>query len=367
MTDNNTLGQFDSSHPISNGVEPNQNPEIPEFNLQPDVSVPQAEQKLLAMPASYSRILIGSGFLAISIFSGMALITAYLPSFPDTPAEVQVAAAQAVEEARVYDGLQLSAKGAYVFDASNDHVLFKRNPETQLPLASITKVALALVAAEALPMESNVTISRSAVEKGGGGLTSGEKWRVRDLLDYMLIASSNTAAEALTEAAEPIMHDRYPEAPAGGAVIWRMNALARQLGLKATYFINPSGLDESLTQAGALGSAQDIATLFSYALRTNRDLFAGTSRTHATLGALNMPKRDVHNTNEALESIPHIYMGKTGLTDLAGGNLAIAFDAGENHPVIIVVLGSTPEGRFTDMEKLVSASMQLIGTSTPAR
>ena len=211
---------------------------------------------------------------------------------------------------------------------------------------------------EVLPMESTVTISREAVVKGEGGLTYGERWRVRDLIDYMLIVSSNTAAEALAEAADPLMRAKYPEAPAAEAIVWRMNLLAQQLGLHATYFINPSGLDESMTQAGALGSAHDIASLFAYAMRANRDLFAGTSREHATLGALNMPKKDVHNTNEALESIPNIYMGKTGLTDLAGGNLAIAFDASENHPIIIVVLGSTPEGRFDDMKKLVTTTIQ---------
>ena len=48
---------------------------------------------------------------------------------------------------------------------------------------------------------------------------------------------------------------------------------------------------------------------------------------------------------------------KTGFTDLAGGNLVIAFDAGLSHPIIISVLGSTQEGRFRDVEKLVTASL----------
>lgn len=48
---------------------------------------------------------------------------------------------------------------------------------------------------------------------------------------------------------------------------------------------------------------------------------------------------------------------KTGLTDLAGGNLAIAFDAGLGHPIVVVVLGSTEDGRLTDVENLVDATL----------
>jgi D-alanyl-D-alanine carboxypeptidase len=339
-------------------MEPEQNLPIQEPEIIPAPHIQEPPQLALPAPA-FNRMLVGGSFLVLSIFSAGALIVAYLPSYSKGPAQTQVAAAETISEhADAYAALDLQAKGIYVFDASNDTELFKRNPDAQLPLASITKVALALAVADVLPMESTVTISREAVQKGEGGLTYGEEWRVRDLIDYMLIVSSNTAAEALAEAADPLIRGKYPEAPADEATVWRMNVLAKQLGLNATYFINPSGLDESTTQAGALGSAHDVATLFAYAMRTNRDLFAGTSRAHATLGALNMPKKDVHNTNEALESIPHIYMGKTGLTDLAGGNLAIAFDASENHPIIIVVLGSTTEGRFEDMKKLVTTTIQ---------
>ena len=315
---------------------------------------PQSQRLLLGAPP-LRQMLVGGTFLAISIMSGMALVVAYLPPFGDSVPETQVAAAE-VAQPNLFDAVTVTGKGAYVVDASNDRVLYAKNPDAQLPLASITKVVLALVVADVLPMESTVTISSDAVMKGGGGLTYGEEWRVRDLIDYMLIASSNTAAEALAEAAETGIRVKYPQAPADRAVIWRMNRLASDLGMGATYFLNPSGLDESLTQAGALGSAKDIATLFSYALRTNRELFAGTSREFATLGPLNAPKRDVHNTNEALAAIPHIYMGKTGLTDLAGGNLAIAYDAGENHPIIVIVLGSTQEGRFSDVTKLVETT-----------
>lgn len=347
----------------------------PELHYIPEAPAPEAappdpvapaappQPVLLAAPP-LRQMLVGGSFLAVSIITGMALVTAYLPPFDISVPEVQVAAAHSAQP-DAYEGIQLSGKGIYVIDGTDDRVLYSKNPDAQLALASITKVMLALAVAEVLPMDETVMISREAVEKGGGGLTFGEVWKVRELLDYLLIASSNTAAEALAEAATEGIRAKYPESPAERVVIWRMNKLAKDLGMDSTYFLNPSGLDESITQAGALGSAKDVATLFSYALRTNRELFAGTSREFATLGPINGVKRDVHNTNAALVDIPHIYMGKTGLTDLAGGNLAIAYDAGENHPVVVVVLGSTQEGRFTDVTKLVETTQKALTPPPP--
>lgn len=352
------------------GQQADQQPElhyIPETpTATPEMHVPErAEQPLLLAAPPLRQMLVGGSFLAVSIVTGMALVTAYLPPFDVSTAEVQVASVQATQP-DAFEGIQITGKGVYVIDATNDRVLYSKNPDAQLPLASITKVMLALVAADVLPMDSTVVISREAVERGGGGLTYGEEWKVRELLDYMLIASSNAAAEALAEAADAGIRFKYPDAPAERVVIWRMNQLAKELGMTSTYFLNPSGLDESITQAGALGSARDIGTLFLYAMRTNRELFAGTAREYATLGPINGFKRDVHNTNAALSNIPHIYMGKTGLTDLAGGNLAISYDATENHPVIVVVLGSSQEGRFSDVTKLVETTQIALTPPPPA-
>ena len=57
-----------------------------------------------------------------------------------------------------------------------------------------------------------------------------------------------------------------------------------------------------------------------------------------------------------MQAIPGLLGGKTGYTNLAGGNLAVIYDAGLNHPIVVVVLGSTLEGRFGDVETLVDAT-----------
>ena len=85
------------------------------------------------------------------------------------------------------------------------------------------------------------------------------------------------------------------------------------------------------------------------------------TRINNTAGAYN----DANNTNEVALKIPNMIGSKTGYTDLAGGNLTIAFDAGLNRPIIITVLGSTRDERFTDVFTLVRACV-LYTSNAPA-
>ncbi len=285
----------------------------------------EASSAQVASRPPLSHLTLGVFFLALSLFGAASLMYAYFPSIATTANNAQTAAASSAKTEDLFKTLTFEAKSVFVYDAKNDTELFAKNPTAQLPLASITKVALVLAVSEVLDPESVVTISRDAVERGEGGLTWGEEWRVKDLIDYTLITSSNTGAEALAEAANPLLAQKYPAGSQKNATIWRMNSIAQELNMHETYFINPTGLDESVTQSGAQSSARDIAKLFTHVLKTKSELFAGTTKTNVTLSPVNYPERYAHNTNNALAEIDGLIMGKTGTTDLAGGNLAIAF------------------------------------------
>jgi D-alanyl-D-alanine carboxypeptidase len=140
-----------------------------------------------------------------------------------------------------------------------------------------------------------------------------------------------------------------------------MNYKAEQLGLTQTYFLNPTGLDENGTVSGGYGSAKDVAVLMSYILKHYPSLLVSTTQEKITVSSLDNRKIGAQNTNSVVSTIPGIIASKTGLTDLAGGNLAIAFDASFGEPFIVVVLGSTEEGRFTDVQKLVAATIDYLG------
>jgi D-alanyl-D-alanine carboxypeptidase len=71
------------------------------------------------------------------------------------------------------------------------------------------------------------------------------------------------------------------------------------------------------------------------------------------------------NTDLDVTHIPDPLLSKTGYTDLAGGNLVVVYDAGINHPIAVVVLGSTENGRFTDVQQLVNATLAHFGGVKP--
>ena len=301
-----------------------------------------------------------SGVVALLLLAAAAFVFvyAYMGSIAQTPS-TQAASAAAAEDA--FNGISLEAKSAVVIDLKTGQVLYGLNPDVQLPLASLTKTALVLAVVESLPVDTIITIPYDTAPKGAAmRLAKGEQWKLSDVINFTLIASSNEGANILAGAADAAIKSRYPQAPLGGAALWRMNDLARQLSLVHTYFLNVNGLDISTTQSGAYGSARDVATLFAYAASTSPGSFTGTTKDGLLLTDENGNTTSAFNTNEALGAIPGLIMGKTGYTDLAGGNLAVVFDVGLAHPVVDVVLGSSHEGRFTDMQRLVAAARDAV-------
>ena len=309
-----------------------------------------------AHPPKKNVKLVGVVTLALVVLVALGFAFAYAGS-AGVEEKAAAASAAAAFSPKPFASTTLTAKAAYVLDIPSGETLFSLNPDVQLPLASLTKIPLALVVAESMPLDSIITIPRDTASKGSAErLGKGEKWRVQDVIDFTLVASSNAGAEILAGAADAEIHRRYPQSPENGASLWRMNDLARQLHLTNTYFLNPSGLDVSTTLSGAYGSARDVAHLFAYAVTAEPDLFAGTASNGLLLTSVNGKTTSAFNTNESRDEIQGLILGKTGYTDLAGGNLAIVFDVGLAHPVVAVVLGSTRDGRFDDMQKLVAAA-----------
>lgn len=313
-----------------------------------------AKREMKQPPDNTSRSVYAFGGVALVGIAVVVLFTLYNASERQTRAHANVAAAAAHE---VPFGFAGSAKSVYVYDVSAKRVLYEHSADAQLPLASITKVPLVLSVAEVLEPYDQVIVSREAVMRGeGGGLGTGDTWRVRDLIDFTLAASSNAGAEVLAEAADGKLRQKYPQIPRGvSAAVWRMNDLARELGLTSTYFLNPSGLDVSANQAASMSTAKEVATLMVYAAEHAPELFSGTTQWSQTLGPLNGSEKPLHNTNDALPDIPGLIIGKTGFTDLAGGNLAVIFEIEPEHRIVAVIMGSTYDGRFEDMRTIVEA------------
>lgn len=248
-----------------------------------------------------------------------------------------------------FSTLHLSGQAAIVVDLSNGQTLYSQNADQQLPLASLTKLLTMYAAQNLLSPDSIVTISSTSLAQDGDyGFTEGETFAYKDISRLAMVASSNDAAEAIAEAAE---------AQAGESTTQFMAAAVRAAGLSHTVATNGTGLDIDATEAGAYGSARDIAKLANEFLSQAPDIAKATTHSSITIYSTTGTPHSLSNTNPDVTSIPGILLSKTGYTDLAGGNLAVVFDAGINHRVAVVVLGSTPTARFTDVEKLIHATL----------
>lgn len=278
---------------------------------------------------------------------------------PTMPVAVRdVVTASAPLPKNPYDETKLLAQAAVVYDLKSKRTLFAKNEEMQLPLASLTKLMTAATALSLIPETTLITIPDVALkEEGDTGLRPGEVWLLRDLLKVMLIESSNDAAYAISGAVGAIAKGTEDLTAGREFFIERMNKQARIFGLFNTYFLNETGLDVDVKTAGGLSSAKEVALLLAAVLTKSPLIFSATKWGELTLENSNGDTHTSRNTNKDTDKFPLLIASKTGYTDLAGGNLLIAFDAGFNYPIIISVLGSTVEGRFTDAEKLLWATL----------
>ncbi len=259
--------------------------------------------------------------------------------------------------------LQLIARAAIVVDINTGEIIYAKNSLERLPLASITKVMTALVAEKLIPEPENTIITirpEDLATEGDSGLNNGQTWRLKDLIDFSLIVSSNDAAAAMAAATAMASQKNFVAA---------MNNQATDLSLEKTVFKNETGLDlPDYGGSGAQGSAENVARLFAYIHQTKPTLLDATANIQAAVKPINGDPYFIKNTNQIVNKIPGIMASKTGYTDLSGGNLAVIFDRGLNQPAVAVVLGSTQQGRFEDIIKLTTASiadLQIILNSNP--
>ena len=268
-----------------------------------------------------------------------------------TAATLPAAVAEAPKDP--FDGLNLVGQAAIVVDLSNGQTLYSQNADTPLPLASLTKLITFYEAQRVLTPQSLVTISSTSLAQDGDyGFALGETFTYQDLARLALTDSSNDAAEAIAEAAATATGQTIPA---------YMASAVQAAGLSHTTATNATGLDISTTQAGSYGTARDVVKVAQEFLAAAPVISNATTKSSVTIYSTAGVPHSLPNTNPDVSSLSGLLLSKTGYTDLAGGNLAVIFDAGIDHPVAVVVLGSTHDARFTDVEKLMHATLASFG------
>lgn len=242
-----------------------------------------------------------------------------------------------------FKDVTVDAKAFIVYDITNHEVIASKNQNDLLPLASITKVMTAVSSTLHKDKDEKLTITQKSIEDGFDlGLKNNQIWKLSELLKYTLVFSSNDGAE--------VVADSF-----GGKDIFiaQMNEDAKKLGLDLV-FTDPAGRDLK-GLIGGKGNVLEVAKLFEIARKNIPEILDATTKKRETVIANTGRISGVPNTNQAIETLPGAEASKTGYTDMAGGNLGVIVDISVGHPVVIVVLGSSKEGRFRDMQTLYSA------------
>lgn len=318
----------------------------------------KSSQQFSARRAHALLIVLGGG-------AGLAILMQGLLSFAlPTQAETVANAARqeelkATKIPRAFENISLEASAVYVAELKTGTVLFTKNENEKLPLASVTKLMTALVAREHMSESPALTLSSDDLAADGdSGLRPGERWRLGDILDVMLLVSSNDAAHAV---AAFVGGDGLKEKISDTDLLRKrfvqmMNEKASALKLDQMQFFNESGLDVGEAQNGGYGSAKNVAELFSELWIKYPETVEITAYKDARIYSQDNIAHILPNTNEIVGNIPGLIASKTGFTNISGGNLAVIFDRGMGDPVVAVVLGSSYKGRFDDMQKLVAAA-----------
>ena len=261
------------------------------------------------------------------------------------------------------ENVSIEASAAYVINLKTNEVLYAREAQAQMPLASLTKLMTTLVASEVLDGSEVVTIYPEALSvEGESGLVPNELWRVRDLIDFTLITSSNDGAHALALAVKK--SDEKERGRNNFNFVSAMNAKAEQLQLTQTYFLNDTGLDVSTQTAGAYGSAEDVARLLSYVYSEALNAFNASATSRDVFYSVSGIEHVARHTSDITGVLPGEVIAKTGFTDLAGGNLGVVVEVFPGTPIAIVVLNSTREARDSDVATLYHFSREALKRAT---
>jgi D-alanyl-D-alanine carboxypeptidase len=284
-------------------------------------------------------LLVASCVLALFIFMPLAPSTA-------PPAPVTVATPTVPD---AFAQVPLQAKAAIVYDLVTNETLYAKNAEAQLPLASLTKLLTVYAALAELSPNTPITIPADAVRVDEPrAFNEGQTFSLSDLARLTLTASLNDGAAAIAIATA----ERKGETQST-----MLASAATALNLSQTYALNGNGLDVNTAISGGYGSARDLAILAGALVDQAPAIAEATTQSSAQAISAGGTSFNVKNTDPMVATVPRVLLSKTGYTDLAGGNLVLVFDAGIEHPIAVVVLGSSKEARFTDGAALVAAAL----------
>jgi serine-type D-ala-D-ala carboxypeptidase len=250
-------------------------------------------------------------------------------------------------------GLNITSKAAVVIEGATGQILYEKNKDDELPMASVTKVMTLLLIFEALDsgkinLTDEVSVSEYAASMGGSQvyLEVGEKQNVDTMIKCIAISSANDAAVAMAE---------YISG-SESSFVEKMNSRAAELGMNHTHFINCNGLDDNI-ESGHYSSAYDIA-LMSRELLTKHPQISDYSTVWMdsfihTNSKGEQSEFGLTNTNKLIRSYNGITGLKTGSTKKAGYCLSATAKRDGLDMISVVLSAPDHKTRFSESASLL--------------
>lgn len=243
-------------------------------------------------------------------------------------------------------GVEVTARAAVIMDAASGKILFEKNADEILPIASVTKLVTAMTFLDTKPnlKEAVEVLEEDEDEETGNVIADHEKMTKEELLRALLIGSVNKAANTLARST-------------GGkeAFVRSMNVKAHGLHAQGATFVDPSGI-----RAENRASAREVAIILRAALAYPEIREMTSQPSFSMIGRASGKPYDIKSTNLLLSSYlnrdPYrILAGKTGSLPQAGFCLALVTRFERSHDVIAVALNSENHfTRFQDIKALTT-------------
>ena len=251
----------------------------------------------------------------------------------------------------VFDSrLVTTAQAVLSYDITNEKMVFSKNADMKLPMASLTKIMTAFLALEeGVDKKYKVSKNAATVGENAMGLTEGEVLTLEELLYGLMLPSGNDTAEVIAEGS------KYGR----DGFVKEMNKRAKQIGMNDTHFTNPSGLEGDGDQ---YSTAVDLLKLTKLAMENeNFRKVVGTYEIELPYSA-NHKYFYLYNDTNLLTSYPGVKGVKTGFTWEAGLCL-VTYLEHNDHKIIAVLLNS--QNRRQEMKDLLDYTLTELGETPP--
>jgi len=294
-----------------------------------------AVSKIMSFPSQASTTELGQAFAPTE--PQVLGISTSTPIRGESVAETTTSSLSFFIQRAPFDLKGVTAKSFLAYDIETGQVFVEKNVQDKLSIASLTKLLTALVCYSSADLSEEITIRPADVMNTRPilRLQAGDKVKVRDLLNAMLVGSNNDAALALS---------RYVSDVKGVTFTELMNQKAEELGMELSHFSNPLGFDSLYNYS----TADDLKKLVN---ATQRIPFFQELGRKIDYSFLNSEGKlfTTKTTNSLIAKYPEIQAVKTGFTEGAQGSMInrISF---QGRKIIIIVLGS--EDREQDTLKI---------------